>query len=182
MLYTKISPVGIDIQIQRLQTLLFAKLPAIWGISDTLYECYGRCYRNQKDEGYVAEVYKGNNEYKEVYVDDRISAISFFGLTDQTIDMNKVNKAEVHLIFWVDIKKVKPALLHRGDEEVRKDVEQIIKNKYGFQLSGIDLGIENVLRDYPGSLESDKVIKYRDMHPFHCFRFNFDLLYNISQC
>lgn len=184
MLYTKISPVGIDISIQKLQIYLHEQLLLKWGITTDKYNCFGRCYRNQvKDEGYVAEVYTGGREYKEVYVDDRVSATSFFGI-GETQDFNKVNKTEVHLIFWVNLEQVKP-LLHRGDEEVRKDVQKLIDvgpGVFGFQLQGIRLGIENVLREYSGSVDAANVRKFRDMHPFHIFRFDFDLLYNINQC
>lgn len=180
MLYTKSAPVGIDIPIQNLQTILHTKLNEVWQMSAGDYRAYGRCYRNQKDSGYVAEWYIGSREYNELYLDDRVKVISFFGL-NSPIDHKISNIAPVHLIFFVNVQSVKN-LSHRGDEEVRVDVQNIVQGDwYGFNLNRVVLGIENVLDEYPGSLR-DVGLKFRDMHPFHCFRFDFDLLYNINQC
>jgi hypothetical protein len=48
---------------------------------------------------------------------------------------------------------------------------------YGTQLRQIILGIDNVFSDYPGFLNS---VKYRDMNPYHCFRFDLDRIYNFT--
>ena len=66
MLIVQDVPKGIDIAVKKLQTMIHTKLLALWGLDTTAYECYGRCYRNKKGNGYIAEVYTGNNEYKEV--------------------------------------------------------------------------------------------------------------------
>jgi len=184
-LYTKTQPVGIDIPIQRLQQYLHDQLLDTWQLATGQYQCYGRCYRNQLENGYVAEVYTGNNEYKEVYLDDRYAVMSFFGLTGN-IDFKVVNTAKVHLIFFVNIETLKQ-VLHRGDEEVRKDVQTIVQNGYqGFILKGVRLGIDEVFEEYAGTRLTEKEnmngIKFRDMHPFHCFRFDFEILYNIKTC
>lgn len=177
MLYTKVNPVGVDIPIQQLQIDLHDQLNSIWGLSPNDYQAYGRCYRNQKDSDYVAEVYKGGNEYQEVSLDDRFAAISFFGLNSD-IRVNLVNEAKIHLIYWVNVRRLKPLIGHRGDEEIRKDVELLVKAKpLGFILTGIRLNVDRVLQEY----RTDQV-KFRDMQPFHCFRFDFDLKYDINIC
>lgn len=186
MLYTKVSPVGVDIPIQKLQTYLHDKLLAKWGLQTADYSAYGRCYRNQKEAGYVAEVYVGSNEYKEVYLDDRIAALSFFGLSGD-IDHKVTNTADVHLIFWVNIKRLYPSVVHRADEEVRRDVHELVQKKmYGFTLTDARLGIERVHQEYRGTIMAAQAnldtLKYRDFHPFHCFRFDLKLLYDIKHC
>lgn len=186
MLFPKTAPVGVDIPIQKLQSYLHEKLLTKWGLQNAQYEAYGRCYRNQKESGYVAEVYVGGGEYKEVYLDDRISVLSFFGLSGD-IDFEVTNTADVHLIFWVNIKKLYPAITHRADEEVRKDVQELIQKKmYGFTLTDVRLGIERVHQEYRGTIMAAQAnldtLKYRDMHPFHCFRFDLKLLYDIKHC
>jgi len=186
MLFLKTAPVGVDIPIQKLQSYLHGKLLSKWGLQNADYEAYGRCYRNQKDAGYIAEVYVGGNEYKEVYLDDRIAALSFFGLSGN-IEYEAGNTADVHLIFWVNIKKLRPAITHRGDEEVRKDVQQLVDNDYqGFQFAGIQLGLEKVHQEYRGTIMAAQAnldpLKFRDMHPYHCFRLDFKLTYNINRC
>lgn len=183
MLITKTSPVGIDVRIQKFQTLLHDRLMTVWGLDkndsteNKLYECYGRCYRNRKDTGYVAEVYTSSNQYKDVYWNDAKYAISFFG-TSNEVKQDVNTKADVHLVFFVNIKKLKPSIAHRGDEEVRQDVIEIAsKSNFGFSFTSCETGVENVLREYPGTYRDER-LKYVDMHPVHCFRLNFSLSYN----
>lgn len=109
------SPVGIDVPIRKLQEKLHSSLMTKWGLNpavsadNVLYESYGRCYRNRKKTGYVAEVYTSSNQYKEVYWNDSLNAISFFGI-GSTISHNKAETADVHLVFFVNLSKVKSTL------------------------------------------------------------------------
>lgn len=186
MLTVVANPVGIDIPVKKLQEKIHRELMVKWGldpndsIQNARYECYGRCYRNRKQTGYVAEVYIGNSNYKDVYWNDELNAISFFGIGSSV--RNKINdQTDVHLIFFVNLEKLKPSLTNRADEEVRLDVLNTIgKFNFGFTYTGFELGIENVLREYPGSYRSER-LKYVDMHPVHCFRLNFTLTYNINK-
>lgn len=171
---TKPSVTGIDIPIQNLQTYIYNGLQPIWGE----YTQYGRAYRNQTKDGYTPEVYVGGNEYKEVYFDDTISALSFFGLGDNQSINNGNLSADVYLIFMVDLSKIKDGNT-RNDEEARVDVEILTKSLvYGFVQSGYITGIDSVFKEYSG-WRKDSGIKFRDTQPFHCFRINFKLNYNI---
>ena len=61
-------------------------------------------------------------------------------------------------------------------------LQLLVQSGYqGFVFTGIRTGIDNVLEEYPGSIR-DKGLRFRDMHPFHCFRFDFNLNYNINRC
>lgn len=177
MLTVKTNPVGIDFYIQKLQTYLHTQLLNKWGIDTSIYQCYGRAYRNKKDTGYIAEIFAGSNEYKEAYWNDAMAAISFFGISNN-IKQGVGSEADVHLVFFVNIKTLKPTITNRADEEVRHDVESMIgQTLFGFNLESTDLWLENVLREYPGSYR-DQRLKAVDMHPVHCFRLNLKLLYN----
>ena len=186
MLITKTNPEGIDWYIQQLQTKLHTRLIAAdeWNLADPdKYKCYGRCYRNKKDNGYIAENYEGNSEYGEVYWDDTLTAISFFGLTN-SVKAGINHEADIHLVFFVDLDKLAlkdksgTTIAHRADEEVRNSVQQIIGNSsFGFQYVSTELWLENVLREYPGT-RRDERLKHVDMHPVHCFRINLKLIYN----
>ena len=191
MLITKTNPSGVDYSIQLFQTELHDALMSAWGLNpaDTaenkLYECYGRCYKNRKDNGYVAEVYTGSDQYKEVYWNNALYAISFFGMSDK-VDMANNNKTELHLVFFVDLKKLAlldrsgNAIAHRSDEEIHNQVQGIIrKSLYGVILNSIETGMVNVLRDYPGSYRDER-LKHVDMHPVHCFRLNMSLEFDIN--
>lgn len=180
-LFLKNNPVGIDLVIQDIQKKLFDKLSAVWP-SGIKYNAYGRCYRNKKDDGYIAEFYEGSNEYQEVYWDDTLSALSFFGIDPITqIDTDPV--ADVHLVFFVNIADLKPGVqIERQDEEVHLDVYRIIKRGiHGLVVNSQKTGLENVLKEYPGSFREDR-LRVVDMHPVHCFRYDFQVRYNPLRC
>lgn len=182
MLITKTNPTGIDWYIQQLQTKLHTKLisAAYWNINEAGYKCYGRCYRNKSDDGYIAQNYESGTEYKEVYWDDSLKALSFFG-TGTTFELGVGAAANVHLVFFVNLAQLAPSISHRADEEIRKQVLNVIgTNSFGFAVQSVETGIENVLREYPGS-RRDERLKYVDMHPVHCFRINMSLVYNVNK-
>lgn len=184
MLIVKTNPKGIDWHIQKLQTQLHNQMVDRWALQDaSKYECYGRCYRNKNDNGYVAEVFSGGNEYKEVYWNDVLTAISFFG-AGSTVRVGIKNEAQVHFIMFADLQKLGlkdkdgNEITHRADEELRTMVQDVIgKSSYGFSIESVDLWLENVLREYPGS-RRDERLKAVDMHPVHCFRVNLKLIYD----
>jgi hypothetical protein len=187
MLITKTNPVGIDVAIQALQTHLHKQLVVKWGLTgaaDPLYESYGRVYRNKKDAGYIAEVYTGGLggvDYKEVYWNDELKAISFFGTGSKTT-FDLKNKTEVHLVFFVNLAKLKPTMGHRADEEIRNEIQQLFGNTlHGFSYESMELWLENVLREYPGSRRENR-LNVVDMQPVHCFRINLSLMYKPSIC
>lgn len=187
MLIAKTKPVGIDWYIDQLQRRLHSKLIVVWALEDTdQYKCYGRCDRNKTQNGYVAENYVANNKYEEVYWDKTLTAISFFGITRE-IKVTSGFEADVHLVFFADLEKLAlrnidgDLITHRADEELRKTVIEVIgKHIFGFSVTGIELWLENVLREYPGSRRDDR-LKFIDMHPVHCFRINLKLLYNANK-
>lgn len=179
MLVVKDNPEGIDWYIQRLQNKLHAALITAWGLSGTpaAYECYGRCYRNRRDTGYVAEVYTSKNEYQEIFWNDQLAALSFFGISNN-LRFGAKTEADVHLVFFVNLDKIKPSITHRADEEVREEIRKIIGvSSFGFSFFSIDLWLETVLREYSGSYRDNR-LSVVDMHPTHCFRINLKLLYN----
>lgn len=186
-LFTKISPVGIDISIQRFQTVLYAALVAKWPVDSSSFNCHGRAYRNQTKDGYVPEVFSGNTnsgsiEYTEVMFDDTLKALCFFSVGESTRYDAGSTVAKVSLIFMVNVPALKPTIAHRGDEEIRKDVELFCAGRRnGFEMTGFETGIDAVFKEFSGWKKRDG-IKFRDQQPLHCFRINFDLLYNINQC
>jgi hypothetical protein len=180
MISTKTNPKGIDEPIQKLQQYLYGKLISAWGLSNEDFKCYGRAYKNDLGNGFIPEVYVGNNEYKEVFLDDTVKVLSFFGVSDERKGKFDFT-TEVFLIFFVDISKLK-SLQHRADEEVKMDVLKLFEiSLFGFELNGFTTAKEQVLKEYTGSRRNDS-LKHIDMHPKHCFRLNFSLTYNNKFC
>lgn len=167
-----------------MQEYLHNNLLATWQIGDADYLAYGRVYRNQTKDGYIPEVFIGGNDYQEVLLDDRVAASSFFGVENTTEFNNFLVDAQVFVVFWVDLSRLKSGTAQRQDEEVHIDVLKLVNNikKFNFELTGIETGIDTIFRNYSG-FRVNEAIKYRDMHPFHCFRLNFNLNYNnINNC
>lgn len=180
---TKTNPAGINWYVQKLQTKLHDTLigPNYWNLTDAAqYKSYGLCYRNKTDDGYVAENYEADGEYREVYWSDELAAISFFGISNNI----KNGEADIHLVFFANLQKLNLTdsaglpVGHRADEELRIQVQKIIGlHSYGFNYISTELWLENVLREYPGS-RRDNRLKTVDMHPIHCFRINLKLMFN----
>jgi hypothetical protein len=186
MLITRTNKQGIDKAIGKLQTWLHNHLTLTWELEtdDPLYKCYPRIYRNLTDSGYIPETKLTDNAsgYSEVLWDDKLKALSFFGASQQ-LDMDAQATQEVHIIFFVNLTSLKPGN-ERRDEEVRLDVFKTLEqHMYGFNLKRMITGARNVLKEYDGSRILDKDFQYKvDMHPYHCFRFDMELIYEPTQC
>lgn len=188
VIFLKTNPVGTDKPIQVLQQFLYAQLGKIWNLQPADYTAYGRAYRNQTEDGYCPEVFVGigndpnQPEYKDAFFDDSVKALSFFGMGETEKYSVGSTIAPVFVIFQVNVPALKPSILHRGDEEIRLDVQRLCEpRKFGFTLTGFETGLDNVFREYSGWKKKDG-IKFRDEHPWHAFRINFNLLYNILDC
>lgn len=184
MLFTKENNTGIDVNIDGFQRMLYPKLVDSWGVNfaDAKgYNSYPRAYRNEGADGYYPEVFVSGTEYKEVFLDDKLVAISFFGIGEDQPYRGENFQATVHLCFFVNLKKIF-GVGEREDEKVRQQVIKLVQGSkaFGFQFTGLETGIDNVFKEYPG-VRKTSGIKFRDMHPFHCFRLNFSVNYK-SNC
>ena len=173
MNYTLTSTLGIDKVIQSIQVDLYDQLS--W--SGTV-DGYGRIYRNTKDDVVIPEYYQGDNEYKEVYYDDKNSC-NFMFVTDEksTTEDETLFSNETKVVFMVDLSKILPGETHRADETAHRDVIQILRSiAYGrYSITGIDTGIGNVFNGF----ETSK-IKFHDIQPLHCFSVNLKLSYYLT--
>ena len=175
MLIVRNNIKGIDFQIDKLQRYLHDKLLTAWNMDTSMYKCYPRCYRNQKQDGYVPETHDGK-DYNDVFVDDRLWVVSFFGNSNVMETDNDGNaKSNVHLVFFVDLSKIKQGS-EVQDEAARMDVFKILNLRlYGFNPISIVTGVDAVFAEYNGGKGK---LYGRDMYPFHCFRFNLELIYD----
>lgn len=177
MIHVKNNPIGIDIPIQSAQKYLHSQLMTLFEITDNDLDCFGRTYRNKTNDGYIAEVFTVKNEYKEVYWNDRLKIVTFFGLSD-LIKTDIENTSNIHLVFFCNLKKLMPSIIHRADEEIRQKIYMSLGNSlFGMKFKSIELGVDSCLKEYPGS-RKEQLMKYLDMHPIHCFRFNYTLSYD----
>lgn len=180
MNYLKPSTKGLDTPVQAYQVYLYGALKTLWSVSDNDLDLYGRAYRLQETDGYAPNVYVGTKEYKEVYFDDTKSATGFF-LVDETVKYTSgTASVGVSLILSVNMQKLHPGLDMGADEAIHNEVQKLCHGhlRNGFEMTGFVSGIDNVFKEFSGWRKKDG-IKNRDMYPLHCFRINFNLLYNI---
>lgn len=174
------NPKGINLPVSRLQGFVYSSLQSKWGLSEEDYNCYPIVYKNRTPDGYAPEFFYGGTDYGDAYLDDTVAVTSFFVISDKVEYRGGQGITTAALIFFCDLEKVKPDSAHRMDDEVREDVLRAIGYvRFGFTLLSIETGIDNVLREFSGTRKT-KALKFADMQPVHCFRINFNLIYQHS--
>jgi len=188
MLIRKNNPKGLDAQIDLLQQELQEYISRTYfgaGLQDLEFIIYPRCYRNATPApgtGFIAELYTGEGQYKEVFYNDELKLSAFFG-TSPKIEHGANDETEVHLVFFAKLSALYPTITHRADYEIKRDLQNLFEGTriFGFRLKSVESGIQNVLREYPGSRRDDRLAA-ADMGDVHAFRLNLDLVFNRENC
>ena len=166
MIYTRTENYGIDSKIKRIQEHLNTNL----GWNDM--HIYGRLYSNQINADAVGsttsvgelipEWYLGDGEYKQVFIDDNVSAVIGFIVRERVL---VPLSAEVDIIFTINMDEIYDT---KGRED-EKAILQAIKALKGCgiqEVTELMVGIDDVFSGY------DKAgLAFRDIHPL----FNFSL-------
>ena len=161
MIFTKISPVGIDIPIQRLQVSLHAKLTDAFSCDVT---AYGRAYVDN-DNGVIKPLtYVSKGEYKELLTDDTINGLHFFFIENDTsegVSRTCMSDTEVDIIFIIDdLTKVRSDIVHYADEEIKEQIKSFVKSFY--EITTITKG-ENALDGFD-------ISKLKFIYPYFVFK------------
>jgi len=174
MLYKKTNQVGIDVEIQKAQTLLHDKLCSSWGAD---ISAYGRVYLLKRKETIVPEVFVGGVDYKDVLsLDD--NRFFFIQSNTSTRISNTRYECDVDIYFILNLKDVKSSINHRADEEVHRDVEYLLNQTY-FETKSLEIGIDNVISDF--KLEDRDNFNISDFEPYHIFKYVCSVKYDISK-
>lgn len=157
----KTNPVGIDIEIQRIQNKLIEKLTE-WNL-----ETYGRVNLGDKNNPLW---FVSGKDYKPVLsINDKFYGTFFFVESNETETNNQISSTEIDLIFLLNIAKIKPEISHRADEEVKIEIQNILR---GF-----------LTRINPKITKGNKALegfetKLKDHQPYHFLKFTFTIRYN----
>lgn len=162
--HAKANPVGLDRQLYKIQQKLDA-------INWNNIEVYGKMYVNKSGNDTIAEAYVASGEYKEVFIDDRETAVFGFFVGDNRSGLNMI-RVPVELVCSCRLDKIYDST-ERKDEEALLTVHKIIKKHTFLANEGeIRTGLENVF-----SRVSTERLKFRDMQPWFNFSIGFDVIY-----
>lgn len=168
------KPVGIDYELQEMQKMFIASL---WpDISTAKKQFNHRVFSNIRDGEKVPEIYVKNGEYQEVLFDDRLSALSWFDVSDtaETYDRTCYNQV-VGLFFLVNLNNLYPTMAHRAVEEAHLAVQKIImKRPTSFRITSLITG-ESAYGDYDTSK-----LRFPNMQPWHVFKFVCTVNYELN--
>jgi len=143
--------VGIDKPIERLRTRLNEKLSWV--------TAYGRCYRNEKEDGIKPEVYIGDNNYKDV-LHDNTENRCFFDVVNRGSFIANMSTAVVDVIFIVNIEET--GVEGRDTEALHAEVMNVIEDIEVFKLDSLSTG-SDALTAFAAGTEK--------FHPWYTFKF-----------
>jgi len=167
--------IGIGAKIEELRAIFENGL---WTTAN--YSSYGRAFHNERAGEKVPAIDLGNKlDYKEVLLDDRIDASSFFLVEndhEHLGDSYSDYRAKVGIYFSVDIERIYPSVTDRGDaiDLVHKDIVALMVNT-DFEPPEITSGLE--------AFEKFGMVKPEDnMQPFYLVRFDTSVDYKLNNC
>ena len=170
------TPIGLDAEIQKIQTSLYSSITARW--AGTI-DGYGKTYKNEQKEGGIRLEWWNTSEddYNDVYFDDSSADATFFfieGDSDSSED-ELVYVSDVKCVFMVDLSKI-ISDVGRQDAQAQRDAVEMLRSvSKKFTVTGIEKGIETVFY----GIETEK-IKFNDMQPLHCFAVLMQLNYYLT--
>jgi len=164
----KANTFGIDKVIQDIQSKIYARLEF-----DNI-EGYGRVYTIlNKENKTIPAHFIGGEDYKDVLFSDINQSGNFFFYEES--NSKKVNGSEyeskVHLVFQLNLTKIKQGIDYRNDEEIRAEIEKALFGQTRFVIEEFTRGID-ALKDFDNDL--------RDMQPYCFFRFSGKMRYQLN--
>ena len=168
------SPQGIDYAIQKAQVIIYQELVSEWG---DIITGFGRVYKNTKEGRVIPEMFTSGKDYSGNVIDRDTRFFFSKSSSSEHIGSGYDFKSSVNVYFIVDLSKAKPTATYRADQEVHRDVLRALEVT-GFHVKNlIDTGAEDVFSEFKGVFEANK---FDDMQPFHVFRCECDLIYDLT--
>lgn len=154
-------PVGLDAVIHKTQIILYDELSLLWGVN---LEGYPRCYVINRDGRNTIEHYISDKEYLSLIHAERNK---FFFTAENDFEKKRVNNFEfetdIELYFVVNVAEIKPTILHRGDEEIRNDVLNVLQSIPDVLATSVVINVDRVFNGFEHR-------EMYDMQPYHAFK------------
>lgn len=165
---------GIDAKIELLQTYLYERLYVLFGrsgLTGASFDMYGRVYRNSVLDGFAPQSFKHGVDYSsDLFYDDRLSALMYFGLNDPIEVSGEANRYDISLYLFCNVEKLKPTgNAQRMDEAVRRQILQLLQPKpFGFVVNRVYTDIDNVTSKYKGFAKNSAIVSHNHQPKMAC--------------
>ena len=169
MIFAKTTPYGIDKKLKAIQTSLNTSLAKLW--LGTI-EVYGKIEPTKRNDKVIPEVYVSGIEYRELFVNDSVTATIGFIVKDRTVTKNTIT-AKVDVVFTVDLKKAYGVALREDEKAIIQAKKAVEKTMLCGAITKINVGIDDVFKGF-----DRERIKYRDMQPWLVFSFETEITYD----
>lgn len=168
-----VNPVGIDKQIQKVQTILYEYLNAAYPEKNIL--AVGRAYKNQSTDGVTIAYFDSGEEYVNLFYDEEDIKYFFIDADNHTSADGFVYSANVKLVFYVNLSILPNP--ERADETFRKEIVSVLNriNTNRVKVTGVEKGLKNIFSGI--EIKTDKT----DMQPLHTFAVNLSINYHLMQ-
>jgi len=180
--HTKTAPIGVDKQITKCQNQL---AHATKGLSWDNVDIYGRMYflTDQKNK-VTAEAHIKGNEYKPVFIDDKLDAVIGFFVHESDREHSPSQNTLVTLACSVMLNRIYAdtaayAAGERMDEEALQEVVGILQGVGGWKIESINPGN---IKEVFGSYMDISKLKFRDMQPYANFSITSRVNYRNNIC
>jgi hypothetical protein len=191
--FTRYDPTGIDGYIQRLQINLYNYLLGIFDgsrtnyklISESDYNCFGRVYRNKRENEYFPQAFvkmaeTGSMEYVNILFEDTCAIQSFFDCREyMKVDVDSLlTHFDASLYFFVDLSKLYTSESRMDEEFIILITTFLLESGFNFNLNTIYRGIKSIMNEYSGY--KIKMNSKANMQNFLCFRLDMSSFYDDS--
>ena len=170
----KTDPLGVDAVIHDIQKRLYL-LKDLWNVE---LSGYPRCYILQNDKGQkTIETYFSNQDYSSSLIFSEGN--KFFFLLPNDVEKHSGNYYTSYLELYVILNVVEcyPSVIHRADEEVRKDVLDALEKCPSVKVVKAVINIDKVFNRYNNRIRQSYEYEYTDdMQPYHCFKIEMEVL------
>jgi hypothetical protein len=170
MNYILDNPIGADRVAQKIQTRLYDNLG--WGNIDV----YGLTERNFDKEGNpVLEAYVGNNEYRDVLLNDTSNGSIFMIDKNSHFSNDGIRfKTMINVVFMIDLDKIY-GTTHRPKREAELAAIKLLRETHIFSFDRMDKGVFDSLGEYYYA----DLLAF-DMHPYYTFSISGEITYSVS--
>ena len=163
--------IGLDLIIETERLAFVADL-----FTDKTYTAYHRAFANVRDGKIIPEIQvEDTKKYKEVLLNTKINALSFFMVDPDIEVINEVSfKAKVGIFWAVDLDALYDTVAERAVEYLHRDISaQIVRGR--FELVRLVTGLD--------AFSEFGLVKIQDnMEPRYLARFDTEVEYQYNEC